>query len=693
MLPITTRGLSSARRPACGDISNTGHASAAWHASLSRSALITALALANWSVQSAELGALRVLSASGDPLRAEIAISGATPEEADTLEVKLAPPEVYRQSQVEYSPALQGLQLTIQDRANGNKVVQIVSPGPLDARVLDLLVDVSWRMGRYIRQYSFVLAPAPAEARAPVVAASNLPPVAVGAGDTLMSIARSVQPPGATVYQTLLALFNANPQSFIDGNMNLLLAGSTLTIPGAQTVLAENDVAARRALSSQTDAFTLYRERLAQAAAGATPIEPGAVPAATSSGSITPAEPVPAPALATGDELKLSSTGTLAADSDAQAARDRIEEERTATEKAIQESESRVRELQENIASMRGLLESQNQALAAMEQRAGEPLAQAAPVPQIDADKIEPVAAAGQAAEAQADAQAPATPPVPTDDAAGWAGSYGLAIAGALAAVLAALLALLLIRRRGREEQGFRVDEPEAESVAPVAVAAPAVGPAPVAPAVDPHAPLHSRSEVNESDDGDDDEPLNPAQVPPSAPIDFGFDLDLDKPPSDEPPPPPPKAAPSAPGAAVAPAGAVAGLAAAMAASSGRNKNPPPAARAATPNAEPVVAPAAPVLIPSIETPLSDQPAGVKPGEPVVTPPAAPPVLPEPVSGKGLELDTDIGAAPELSTKLDLARAYIDIGDRVGARELLNDVVQSGNTEQRHRARDLLATL
>ena len=47
----------------------------------------------------------------------------------------------------------------------------------------------------------------------------------------------------------------------------------------------------------------------------------------------------------------------------------------------------------------------------------------------------------------------------------------------------------------------------------------------------------------------------------------------------------------------------------------------------------------------------------------------------------------------EMSTKLDLAVAYQEIGDREGARELLEEVVRGGNAEQRERANAMLLQL
>lgn len=47
----------------------------------------------------------------------------------------------------------------------------------------------------------------------------------------------------------------------------------------------------------------------------------------------------------------------------------------------------------------------------------------------------------------------------------------------------------------------------------------------------------------------------------------------------------------------------------------------------------------------------------------------------------------------EASTKLDLARAYIDMGDREGAKDILDEVLLEGNTDQQREAKELLARL
>ena len=47
----------------------------------------------------------------------------------------------------------------------------------------------------------------------------------------------------------------------------------------------------------------------------------------------------------------------------------------------------------------------------------------------------------------------------------------------------------------------------------------------------------------------------------------------------------------------------------------------------------------------------------------------------------------------EVGTKLDLARAYIDMGDSQGARDILDEVVKDGDDSQRQEAEDMLSRL
>lgn len=57
------------------------------------------------------------------------------------------------------------------------------------------------------------------------------------------------------------------------------------------------------------------------------------------------------------------------------------------------------------------------------------------------------------------------------------------------------------------------------------------------------------------------------------------------------------------------------------------------------------------------------------------------------------ESDGLLDSADEISTKLDLARAYVDMGDPEGARSILAEVVEEGNDSQRDEAESLISKL
>ncbi len=69
--------------------------------------------------------------------------------------------------------------------------------------------------------------------------------------------------------------------------------------------------------------------------------------------------------------------------------------------------------------------------------------------------------------------------------------------------------------------------------------------------------------------------------------------------------------------------------------------------------------------------------------------------LPQESFESSLVTETEADSSPdsEMATKLDLAIAYQEIGDREGARELLDEVIKGGNPDQSEKARSLLVSL
>lgn len=84
--------------------------------------------------------------------------------------------------------------------------------------------------------------------------------------------------------------------------------------------------------------------------------------------------------------------------------------------------------------------------------------------------------------------------------------------------------------------------------------------------------------------------------------------------------------------------------------------------------------------------------APAAPSAPVVTAAPMRPAANDFSSSAEDELDF-LSDADETSTKLDLARAYIDMGDRDGARDILDEVIIEGSDNQKQEAKDLLMRL
>lgn len=123
---------------------------------LSSSAL---LVLAAWSgpVHALNLGRLQVLSGLGDPLHAEVAVVDATAAELSGLQAQVAPPALFTQSGMEFSPALQGATISLQTR-EGLPFLVVQGKQPVKDTFLDLIVQAQWNNGGKLRRnYALLL--------------------------------------------------------------------------------------------------------------------------------------------------------------------------------------------------------------------------------------------------------------------------------------------------------------------------------------------------------------------------------------------------------------------------------------------------------------------------------------------------------------------------------------------------------
>ena len=85
--------------------------------------------------------------------------------------------------------------------------------------------------------------------QAPSAAAGSSGPVRYT--DTLSSLASKHRPSNrVTVYQTMVAIYDKNPRSFADGNINHILVGSRILLPSAAEAGRITDAEARRRFNS-----------------------------------------------------------------------------------------------------------------------------------------------------------------------------------------------------------------------------------------------------------------------------------------------------------------------------------------------------------------------------------------------------------------------------------------------------------
>jgi pilus assembly protein FimV len=128
------------------------------------SIISTALAIAFGSISmsagAAGLGRLSVQSALGQPLRAEVEVTALGKDEASGVTAKLAPAEAFKQAGLEYNPALANLRFVVEKRPDGRHVVKITSNQPINEPFVDLMVELNWPTGRFVREYTFLLDPA-----------------------------------------------------------------------------------------------------------------------------------------------------------------------------------------------------------------------------------------------------------------------------------------------------------------------------------------------------------------------------------------------------------------------------------------------------------------------------------------------------------------------------------------------------
>ena len=115
------------------------------------------LASQSWALG---LGEIRLSSALNEPLRAEIELLAATPEELEYLTIQLSSVETFERYDLDRPLFLSRLQFRLvkSGGVEGN-VVRITSDNPITEPFITFLVEAVWSRGRLLREYTLLLDP------------------------------------------------------------------------------------------------------------------------------------------------------------------------------------------------------------------------------------------------------------------------------------------------------------------------------------------------------------------------------------------------------------------------------------------------------------------------------------------------------------------------------------------------------
>ncbi len=379
-------------------------------------AIFTLSTLTSGLVHALGLGEATVRSSLNQPLNAEIELLSVNELTEREIITALASREDFLRANIERTYFLSDIRFKVEVKPGGGAVIRVSSTRPVREPYLNFLVEVNWPTGRLLREYALLIDPptfsseAPAQvsaapASAPAVSAqpatatqtraragtagsgapaatTSAPGRLAGAGeygptarnDTLWSIAMQTRPAGdISPQQMMLALQDANPDAFIDNNINRLKAGQILRVPDETQARARSSREAVVQVSAQNWEFA--------GAAGPTERRVDAT-VERQSGDLTARRATPEK-----DRLRIlvdnegqqqtvsavvsgKGVATQAPTEDLAVARERLDE----VERDRTDLQGRVGELEDQLETLQRLLTLKDEQLAALQARLGEPV-------------------------------------------------------------------------------------------------------------------------------------------------------------------------------------------------------------------------------------------------------------------------------------------------------------------------------
>ncbi|MDM3871666.1 FimV/HubP family polar landmark protein [Porticoccus sp. W117] len=676
-------------------------------------ALSAALALlVSQAASAVGLGEIKLNSALNEPLNAEIELLSVGDLDELELFVNLASRKDFERAGVPRDYFLSGLRFEVDLSGSRPKVI-VKSEKPVREPFLDFLVEMQWPSGRLLRNYTLLVdlpvysdekakpkavessssgsssakpatAPRPAPAPQPA-ASSNLEAggdYQVARGDTLWGIAKRSRPQGASIHQTMVAIHELNPRAFVRGDINLLKSGEILRLPaGSQINSSHSDAVADISQQTQSGALIDAADTPSpssndqQSSDGRLKLSAATEDAASAEEDYSVSEYDGSEAGGAGNSERLSNDLTIA------------QEELLRKDRELEEARERIALLEQQVATNDRIVEIQNSTLGEAQQ--------------AQAQNQQAAAEAAQQTQKTAEESAEQVPaePVAAESEQGFLAQYKYYLMAGIGLLLALLVALGLRRKKDDDADEFTFDEaPEPTFEEPEPAAAIAElnetepeeqEPEPAALVSEPEPEEEPQEEVvdlsdedqlfdfeeedesleeDEPSDKEQDEELDEiltrfdeadeeAEQDADDDLDFDVELDLDDEPQDE----------------------------------DGETDDSSEEDSAEDEPEAVEEEAAD----SEDADEADAQQDDEPEEEVAEEATATEEESEPevvVEDADDDFDLDM-EGDEIGTKLDLAKAYSDVGDTDGAREMLEEVIEEGSDEQKAEAKKLLDDL
>ena len=383
--------------------------------------LTVGLTLSTWGY-AVGLGGINVVSALGQPLKAEIELVALSKSDKPSLVARLAPPDAYKGAGLDYPYGVK-YNFTIENRANGEAYLKLTSNKEINDPFVSLLVELSWSSGRLMREYTFLLDPpgyvavqpkttttqeiVPAtpevirtapkrwedsgtlvprqvvqevaqseekpvkkhiSSATPQQTATKQGDVSVKTGDSLSKIAAQVKPENVSLERMLVALYRANTDQFDNQNMNRIRTGRILRIPDPSDVNNISQAEAIREIQAQSADWNAYRQRLAGAAT-TSPRHEASHQVATGKISSAAVDKTPVAPESAKEVLRLSrgeapSGKAGGAGRSAQDKANAEAEDAIAKNKALNEEKTRAALLESNLKDMQRLAQLKSEAAA-----------------------------------------------------------------------------------------------------------------------------------------------------------------------------------------------------------------------------------------------------------------------------------------------------------------------------------------